>query len=153
MDIKQGIKERDERIELHNQIIKSLSEEIKALKPQAEIIEGKYTTKLNYYFASVVNGKIKISKEDRSLYIKDKAENVIKGKFLTENEARQAISEVMPLALDKFKACKDAYFKLCSEMQFNVGFNYDGDTHGIYNEYEYISFKIGEFSFQFPIDN
>lgn len=139
------------RIEEHKKIIENLVDKIKQINPNAQFDKRQYATDLIYYTVSVVKGKVKTNKETRSLYIKDDAVKLLKGKFLSEDDAKKSIGVVLPFALEKFDACKEAYFSLCKQNQFNVGFNYDGDSHGIYNEYDYISFTLDGFSFQFAI--
>lgn len=107
--------------------------------------------KREYYTVSVIKSKVKVNKEKREIR-SDKVELFNKTHYLTEAQAKMAINDVMPEALKKFEQCKDAYLKLHKDMDFGSGFNYDGDTHGIYNEYNYISFKMKGFDFQFELD-
>ena len=107
----------------------------------------------NYYTASVVKGKIAVNKHEYKFVRSDKVDEWGKGKHLTKESARAEIEKVLPKAREKFEACRAAHQKLQSEMGFNWGYNYDGDTHGIYDEYEYISFKMDGFDFQFPIED
>lgn len=107
--------------------------------------------KREYYTVSVVKSKVKIKKESKEIK-SDKVELFNQSHYLTEAQARMAINDVLPEALKKFNQCKEAYLKLHKELEFSSGLNYDGDTHGIYNEYEYISFKMEGFSFQFELD-
>ena len=105
-----------------------------------------------YYTASVVNGEITTSKHENRSVRSDKVEQWESGKFITKEAAREAIKVVLPKAKEKFLVCQDKLRGLCAEMGFDVGFNYDGDSYGIYNEYEYISFNMNGFDFQFPIN-
>lgn len=144
--------EREQRLQQHKEIINRLILEIKTTNPSAEIIEREYSSELVYYTVRVVASKIKVSKETRSLYIKDNATKLLKNKFLTKNDAENAIKLVLPKALEHFNTCLKEYQELAKRLNFSLGFNYDGDTHGIYNEYEYISFELEGFYFQFKID-
>lgn len=105
-----------------------------------------------YYIPSVVNGKVVASKYDNKSVRSDKVDEWGAGRYLTKEAAKEAISLVLPKAKGKFLACQEAHQKVCSEMGFGVGYTYDGDTHGIYDEYQYISFTMDGFNFQFPID-
>jgi hypothetical protein len=102
---------------------------------------------------SVVKGKIVIEKRDRIIYKNDNIEKLVKDKFLTPEEAENAIKSVLPRAKEHFKTCSDKHLQLCQELKFSVGFHYEGDTYGIYNEYDYISFKMDSFDFQFAIND
>jgi hypothetical protein len=107
--------------------------------------------KLIYYTVSVVRGEIVISENERSIYIKDNPENLIKDKFLTKKDAENAISPVFLKAKIKFKKCLDKLNDLKNELGFYISYTYEGDTHGIHDEYQYISFKIDGFDFSFEI--
>lgn len=127
--------------------------ELKRLRPDAEFVVGKWVTDLVYYTVAVVKGEIKVERNTRGIYIKDDPEKLARNRYLTQAEAKNAIEAVLPEARAKFEQCLTEYRALTSKLGFSIGYNVDGDTHGIYNEYEYISFKIGEFSFTFEIEN
>lgn len=120
--------------------------EIKRLNPDAEANE----TKFIYYEVSVVRSKVVVSKNERHIYGNNTVD-ILKNKHLTEKDARDAILKVLPNAKEKFEACLRAFIELRQNMGFSIGNNYDGDTYGIYNEYEYMSFKMDGFYFQFEI--
>lgn len=121
--------------------------EIKRLNPDAEATE----TKFIYYTVSVIQSKIVVEKNERNIYGNDTV-NILKDKYLTEKDAKDAILKVLPDAKAKYEACLSAYVKLRQDMGFSIGNSYDGDTYGIYNEYEYIYFKMDGFSFEFEIN-
>lgn len=131
----------------------AILDEMLRLRPDTELSVNKYTTDLVYYSASVVKGKIVIGRDTRGIYLNADPAKLVKCGFRTELEARNAINEVMPKALRHYEECLNAYRELTSKMGFSVGHNYDGDTHGIYNEYSYISFSLDGFNFQFNIDS
>jgi hypothetical protein len=106
-----------------------------------------------YFVPSVVKGKVRISKESSTFVRSDKVNEWEKGRYLTEEAAKAAIEKALPMALEKFILCQEKHNALCRELGFSLGFNYDGDSHGIYNEYQYISFTLDGFSFQFPIED
>lgn len=107
--------------------------------------------KRTYYTVSHVKSKIKVTKNEKQIR-SDSVDKFERSHYLTEAQARQAINDVLPRAEQHFKKCLESYRKLTSELNFCIGFNYDGDTYGIYNEYDYISFKMDGFSFQFEIN-
>lgn len=107
--------------------------------------------KRTYYTVSLIKSKVAVGKNEKSIR-SDSVDKFERSYYLTEAQAKQAINDVLPRAEQHFKTCLENYRKLANDLNFYVGFNYDGDTHGIYNEYEYISFKMDGFSFQFEID-
>jgi len=142
----------EQRTQRHKETINQLVEDIKKINPNAELITGQYVTELVYYTVSVVKSKIKVEKNRRSLYIKDDASKLLNYRYLTKQDAESAIKAVMPMAQQKFETCLQAYKKLANELGFYLSYNYDGDTHGIYDEYEYIGFTMDGFNFQFIIE-
>ena len=136
----------------------SIVNKIKELCPNAEFNIGKYSMELVHYTASVECSKVKITNETKTIYsspqksVDEIAVNMTKHVYLTKQAAIDAISKVLPRAQAHFETCLKEYRDLNKRLSFSVGFHYDGDSYGIYNEYEYISFKLDEFSFQFEIN-
>jgi len=141
-----------ERIKRIVDTVEAIASEVERTHPHAEIIRGKYVTDLVYYSVSVVNGKIVTEKQTRTINIKCEAEKITRGRYLSKSIAEEAIKKVLPEAQKHFENILKAYRELSSSMKFSIGHNYDGDTHGIYNEYDYVSFELNGFHFQFPID-
>lgn len=131
---------------------------IKELNPDAEFNTGKYSIELIHYSVTVICSKVTVTKETKTIYsypqssIDDIANKMTKNVYLTKNAALDAINAVMPKAKSHFENCLKEFRDLKTRLSFSVGFNYDGDTHGIYNEYEYISFKLDGFDFQFILE-
>lgn len=146
------VEERDNRIKEIKAKEDLIVKELRRLRPEIEIVTGEYKSEIVYYTVSVIKSKVKIEKNTRSIYIKDIPENLIKNRFLTKDQAQSALEEVLPRAKEKFEKCLESYRTLCKESGFSIGFNYDGDTYGIYNEYDYLSFVIDGFNFQFEIE-
>jgi hypothetical protein len=130
----------------------AILDEMVRLCPNVEFEVNKYTTDLVYYSASVVKGKIVITRDTKGIYLNSEPAKALKQGYRTELEARNAINEIMPKAKAHFLDCLTQYRELTNRLNFGVGYNYDGDTHGIYNEYQYISFNLGEFNFSFEIE-
>jgi hypothetical protein len=147
------VEDRDNRIKEIKDKENSIVEDLRRLRPEVEIVIGKYKSEIVYYTVSVVKSKVKIEKNTRSIYIKDIPEKLIKERFLTKEQAQAAIETVLPRAKEKFEKCLEAHRTLCKELGFSTGFSYDGDTYGIYDEYDYICFKLEGFDFQFEINN
>lgn len=136
-------------IELNKQIVKKLKE----LAPQAEVSSiptiGHF--RFFYYTVSVVRSQIVVVRQWRDIYTNDTPENLIKNRYLTENEAREAINKVRPRAIEKYNNCLKAFEELKRNLGFSVGFNYEGDSCGIYDEHYYIEFNMDGFDFNFEI--
>lgn len=132
--------------------VERIASEIERLAPTAEIVRGKYTTELIFYNVSVVNGKIVTSKETRTIYIKSDAAKLLSNRYLSRAQAEEAVTKVMPKAQEHFKNIVKAYKDLASSMGFTIGYTYEGDTHGIYDEYQYISFDLDGFHFTFAFN-
>jgi hypothetical protein len=73
--------------------------------------------------------------------------------YLTEEAARKAIGEHIPAAEAKFQECLTALNQLKKDMNFNMSYTLEGDTHGIDSTYPYISFEMGGFEFTFEIED
>lgn len=131
----------------------AIVDEMLRLRPDTEFKQNTYTTDLVYYSVSVIKGKVKVSKDTRGIYLNADPAKLVAYGFRTELEARNSINAVMPKALQRYQEYLDAYRELTTRMGFSVGHNYDGDTHGIYNEYNYISFSLEGFHFQFEIED
>lgn len=139
-----------ERLKIQDEMRAKVVNDLKILVPNIEIIEG-LCPSFNYYTVSVVKSKITISKYNRAVYLNDIPENVIKDKYFSAHDAETAIELVMPHAKRKFSECLDAVMNLKRRMNFCVGFSYEGDTHGIYDDHQYISFDLDGFSFSFEM--
>lgn len=131
----------------------AILDEMLKLCSDCEFKQNAYTTELVYYSVSVVKGEIKVVRKTRNIYLKDDPTKLVKYGYRTEKEALNAINEVMPKALNHFKDCLQAYRELTNKMSFSVGHSYEGDTYGIYNEYDYISFKHDGFNFEFVLND
>jgi hypothetical protein len=106
--------------------------------------------KREYFIPSVVRSKIIIRKYDKDVK-SDKLDLFNNNHYTSENQAKIAINDLMSLALEKFELCKKELKELENRLLFYKGYNYDGDSFGIYNEYEYISFTIQNINFQFEL--
>lgn len=132
---------------------------VKELNPEAEFNIGKYSMELVYYSASVVASKVKVTKVMKLIYsypersIDDLARLMTLDKHLTKQAAIDAIKTVLPKAQAHFEHCQSELKALQNKLNFFHGYSYDGDTHGIYNEYDYISFKLDGFYFEFATDS
>ncbi len=92
--------------------------------------------------------EIKINKRKRSI---NNTVFSLDPYFLTERAARAAISEHLTAAKQKFENCLQAVNKLKEDLNFDISYCVEGDTHGI-SDYPYISFEMGGFNFTFTID-
>lgn len=108
--------------------------------------------KRTYYTVSHIKSKIVVSKQESNMVRSDKLSQWEKNHYLTEAQAKQAINDVLPKAEEHFNTCLQKHKELTKELGFSIGYNYEGDSHGIYDEYQYISFKMEGFDFNFEIE-
>lgn len=71
--------------------------------------------------------------------------------FLTKEAAKQAIEKHLVAAQQKFQQCLTALNQLKQDLDFDVSYSIEGDTHGI-EDHPYINFKMEGFDFTFTID-
>lgn len=60
---------------------KRIADQLKTLRPEIEIVEGKSKTEFVHYTVSVIKSKITISKHTRAIYINDDAEKLVRTRF------------------------------------------------------------------------
>lgn len=142
------MEEKNARLKMIDSKTDEIINKIKEIRPDV-VFEN---NKLIYYIPYVNRGQLILSKQDRPIYIKDDPVKLARGKFFTKKEATDAITPSFDLAKIKFKNCLDRFNALKNELEFSVSYTYDGDTHGIFDEYSYISFKIDGFDFSFEIN-
>lgn len=131
--------------------IKEIVCDIKKIRPDVEFSGSEKSPQLVHYTVSFIKNGPVVTKNSINIYSKTIPEKIVSGKYLTEKEAMDSFNKVLPIAVNKFNTCKSALSKLTTELNFSVGFHYDGDCYGIYNEYDYISFEIDGFYFQFEL--
>lgn len=99
--------------------------------------------KKTYYRAGnkkFIGGEIEIDKHDFFSHPTGKW-------FETMDEAVNNFLAVQERAKVKAEEIVTEYQKLQQKLGFSVGFIYEGDTYGIYDEYQYISFKFDGYMF------
>jgi hypothetical protein len=124
--------------------------QIKADYPHIEHNGDNILWKFFHYIPSVNCGKIVVNKRGQSVW--ESYPKNIGGLYLTKQQATEAIQAVFPKAIEKFNACKLALDELRKTMDFTIGNHIEGDTHGIDLEYQYISFSIDGFGFDFEYE-
>ena len=102
-----------------------------------------------YYMPSVKKSNIVVNKIKRDIYSSTTAKCILAHKYMTDKEAREAITHSIPKAIEKFKECLKAKQELQAKLGFESGFYYEGDSYGIEDEYDCISFDMDGFHFQF----
>ena len=115
------------------------------------IERGWFWVDKEYYTISFLNGEAIVRK--RKKQIKSNKEDLfLKNHYISKEQAIEATKHLLPLADEKSNKVIKAYYDLHKELNFESGYHYEGDSYGIYNEYEYIRFKIENVEFTYTID-
>lgn len=115
--------------------------------PEVTLDRKKHGIDVIYYIPSFLD-EIRVDKSRRGINTKIFS---LDPYFLTEKAARAAISEHLTAAKQKFENCLQAVNKIKEDLNFDISYCVEGDTHGI-SDYPYISFEMGGFNFTFTID-
>lgn len=99
-----------------------------------------------YFVPSVYMSEVQVEK-NRAQHKSN--QKIPAGRFLTKEDAINAINKVMPKAQHKFSECSHALNELKNKMDFESGDTYEGDTHGTYNDHSFIRFQMDGFYFSF----
>lgn len=144
--------------EWHADYRQKVINEINRLNPSAVIELSKYSEDLIHYTVSVVQSEIKVEKNKRvicsspDLLPEEYASRLVKSYYLTKQDAKNAIEPFLPAAQEKFKLCLEQYRAMLNKFEFSFGTSVDGDTHGVHI-FDYISFDMGGFHFQFQVND
>jgi hypothetical protein len=100
-----------------------------------------------YHFPYFYEGEVRFRSGCRGIHTSDFD---LAGYYLTKEDAEAAIIPHLHPAQLKFENCLSALNVLKSSMGFDVSYCVEGDTHGV-EDYPYIAFEMGGFSFTFRI--
>jgi hypothetical protein len=75
------------------------------------------------------------------------------GWFNTEDEAKIDYFIVYQRAMEEADKIKKALKELQKELGFHVSYHMSGDTYGIYEDYQYISFRMSGYDFYFKTED
>jgi hypothetical protein len=73
--------------------------------------------------------------------------------FETSEKATADFLRVRAIAKTRAENILKEFNDLQSRLGFHVGFTYEGDTHGIYDAYQYIRFTEEKYDFTLKIEN
>lgn len=104
-----------------------------------------------FFVGSIFDSKIEIEKKKKSIR-SDRFEKFKNDYSTTKEQENERLKPILKKAIDKFNECEQAFLKLQRELEFNVDFSMFGDTYGIYESYQYISFDIEGVYCKFKID-
>lgn len=95
-----------------------------------------------YYrcFQELIGKSVKVYYDE--LYLKP-----VSGYFDTESEAREDFKIAKEMAEKKSEKIIREIDRLKKRIGFEISFNVEGDTHGIFNEYQYITFTVKGYRF------
>lgn len=71
--------------------------------------------------------------------------------FLTKKEALTDINKYKAIADQKYKSFYPILEQLTNDNGFTINYIMDGDTHGIYEDYQYIAIEVNNYIFQYEI--
>jgi len=74
-----------------------------------------------------------------------------KGQYTSDQEAREAILVVFPRAFERFNMIRDRIRQMEHDLDFEVTYTMDGDTHGIYEDHLDVDFRMDGFNFSFSL--
>ena len=115
------------------------------------IERGWFWVDKEYYTISFLNEEAIVRK--RKKQIKSNEEDLfLKNNYISKEQAIEATKHLLQLAKEKSSKVIKAYHDLHKELDFESSYHYEGDSYGIYNEYEYIRFKIENVEFTYTID-
>jgi hypothetical protein len=126
---------------------------LEELRPEVEVIYGKYVEKIVTYSASVIQGKVVISRDTRNIYIKSCPEKLARTLYLTNEEAKYAINKFLEEADKKALNIANKLINIEQELEFYSSYVMNGDTYGIHEDYRSINFKIDRFDFEYDLDS
>lgn len=104
-----------------------------------------------YFTISFLNAEAIVKKHKKQIQ-SNKEDIFLKNHYISKEQAIEATKHLLPLADERSTKIINAYNDLHKVLDFESGFHYEGDSHGIYDEYEYISFKIENVEFTYTID-
>lgn len=126
--------------------------ELRAINMFNSAIErGWFYVDKEYYTISFLNRKAIVRKHKKQIR-SNKEDLFLKNHYISKKQAIKATKHLLPLAGEKYSKVIKAYHDLHKELDFESGYHYEGDSYGIYNEYEYIRFKIENVEFTYTID-
>lgn len=114
---------------------------------------------VEYFTAQIENSEIVTQKQKRQIQ-SDKYDKFVntnnfltQSHYMTVNEAKEKLQSVLAKAKKKYELCKEKFLAIQDEFDFEVEHQMLGDTHGIYEDYLYIGFKIDGIFCKFDINN
>lgn len=94
-----------------------------------------------YFTGQIINGKIEVEKHKKQIQ-SSKQDLFLKNHSITKEDVIEKLKPILIKAKDKFENCRQKLVLLQNELEFDVNYMMLGDTHGIYEDYLYISFTI-----------
>lgn len=138
----------EEREQRFRALRESIVAQLLVKYPDITFDRHKYGVDIVYYVVSYSDGAVRTRRRTRSIYT---TVPNLDSYFLTKSRAVAAITEYVPAAVEKFQRCVSALDALKASLGFDVSYVVEGDTHGVDDDYQYLSFEMGGFSFVFRI--
>ena len=140
----------EQRIQRFRELREAVAQEMLQKYPNLELDHHEYGIEVISYIPSYSNGKIKVNRSRR--FIGYTALD-LSNRYLTAEDAKNAISPVVPKAEEKYRQILQAFKSLQSSMECTISYWADGDDlHGI-NVGQSIYFEMEGFSFDFDLED
>lgn len=94
-----------------------------------------------YFTGTIIDSEIKVEKRKKQI-MSNKHDLFLNSHHTTKEAVIESLKPILAKAKEKFEICKELLNKIQDENDFNVDYTMEGDTHGIYEDYLYISFYI-----------
>jgi hypothetical protein len=72
--------------------------------------------------------------------------------FLSKEEALADYNTALDQAFEKFKAISIQLKELSTKFDFHISYTMEGDTHGIYEDYQYVCIKVDGYEIMFKYE-
>lgn len=94
-----------------------------------------------YFTGTIENGEILVEKRKKQIQ-SDKNYLFLNNHNITREAVIEKLNPILIEARNKFEICRERLVLLESELNFDVNYTMEGDTHGIHEDYLHISFTI-----------
>ena len=104
-----------------------------------------------FFTGTIKNGKIEIEKRKKQVR-SDKIHLFKKSHFIDKNSVIAKLTPILKKADKKYNFCRNEIIKLQQNLDIVIDYAMYGDTHGIYEDYMYINFKINDVECTYILD-
>lgn len=105
-----------------------------------------------YLIGEIINNGIQIDKRKKQVR-SDKLDLFIDNHHIEKESVIEKLNPILVKAKEKFEVCSKKFLSLQNELDFDINYQMLGDTHGIYEDYLYISFTMDGIYCRFELEN